>query len=350
VIRRARLALSLLCLLLPAAAAAQDPGEFLASGIRAYRDLEFDLAAGLLRRATASGDRLAAADLARGLEYLGATEVFRGERDSARAVFGRLVRLDPRYRLDALVFPPEVTGVFEGVRRTIRAVAVTLPDSAVFRSGQPGLVLDLFPSVLHEVRVEIQRPDGGVARTVYSGLLGDSLRVEWDGRVSGGATIPAGRYALVLTSLDPAGEPLRVVRVPLTVTLALSDTTPHPRAPADSLLLPERARSGPAIRAIVGGVGVGLAAAILPSVVASDAELSPARFVVGASIGVAGISAFLTRRPGRPLAANIAANDRVRAAWRAEVTRVALENEEATRRALVDLRLGPPQVVEREGT
>jgi hypothetical protein len=349
VIRRAGLALSLLGLLLPGRAAGQNAGDDLASGIRAYRDLEFDLAAGLLRRATLA-QGLGPSDLARGLEYLGASEVFRGQRDSARAAFGRLVRLDPRYRIDALVFPPEVSGVFEGVRRAVRAVAVTLPDSAVFRSGEPGLVLDLFPSALHDVRGEIQRPDGSVARTVYAGLLGDSLRVEWDGRVSGGGTIPSGRYTLALTSLDAEGEPLRVMRVPLAVTLVLSDTAPHPRAPADSLLLPERAPAGPAVRAIVGGLGVGLAAAVLPSVVASDAELSPARFVVGASIGVAGLTAFLARRPGRPLTENIAANDRARAAWRADVSRIAQENEDLTRRALVDLRLGSPQVVEREGT
>src|SRR5207244_11744358 len=58
---------------------------------------------------------------------LGAAELFRGRRDSAVAVFRRLVVLDPRYRPDQLVFPPEVTSVFEAVRLRIKTVAIVAP-------------------------------------------------------------------------------------------------------------------------------------------------------------------------------------------------------------------------------
>jgi hypothetical protein len=349
-IPRAVLAVGIAGLLLPPWAHGQTTAERLASGVRAYQDLEFDRAAGLLRRATDSGARLTPDELARGLAYLGATEVFREQLDSAHAVFGRLVRLDPRHRIDGLIFPPEVTNVFERVRRQVRAIAVTLPDSATFRAGQPGLVLDLFPSALHQIRVEIQHPDGSVARTVYSGLIGDSLRVEWDGRVAGGAPLPPGRYVLAFSSLDGAGGLIRVIRVPLSVALTLGDTLPHPLAPPDSLLLPERGPTGPALRALIGGLAVGLAVAIAPSVVASEADLSPTRFLVGASVSMASVSTFFALRPGRPLANNITANDRARATWRLEVDRVAQHNEALRRAALVHLRLGPRQVVEREGS
>jgi hypothetical protein len=346
---RALLALGVV-LMVPRGAGAQTAAEYLASGVRAYQDLEFDRAAGLLRRATTPGNGLAVPDLTRGLAYLGATEILRSQADSARGVFGRLVRADPRYRIDGLVFPPEVTGVFEAVRLTVRAVGVTLPDSVAFRAGQPGLVLDLFPSALHDVRVEILRADGSVARTVYTGLLGDSLRIEWDGRATGGAPLPSGRYVLAFTSLDGSGASLRVIRVPLAIELTLGDTTPHPPPPAEAALLPERAPTGPALRALVAGFAVGLAVSVGPSLVASETELSPTRFLVGASVSVVGLSAFFARRPGRPIDANIAANDRVRAAWRADVDRVAQQNEVLKRAALVSIRLGPRQVVEREGT
>ena len=346
---RALLALGVV-LAVPRGAGAQSAAEYLASGVRAYQDLEFDRAAGLLRRATTPGDGLAAADLTRGLAYLGATEILRNRPDSARSAFGRLVRADPRYHIDGLVFPPEVTNVFEAMRRTVRAVGVTLPDSVAFRAGQPGLVLDLFPSALHDVRVEILRADGSVARTVYAGLLGDSLRIEWDGRATGGAPLSSGRYVLAFTSLDASGASLRVIRVPLAVALTLGDTTPHPAPPAEAALLPERAPTGPAVRALITGVAVGLAVSLGPSLVASETDLSSTRFLVGASVSIAGLSTFFAFRPGRPITANIAANDRVRAAWRADVDRVARQNDVLKRAALVSMRLGPRQVVEREGT
>jgi hypothetical protein len=346
---RALLALGVV-LVLPRGTQAQTAAEYLASGVRAYQDLEFDRAAGLLRRATTPGDGLAVPDLARGLAYLAATEIFRSQTDSARGAFERLVRADPRYRIDGLVFPPEVTNVFESVRRTVRAVGVTLPDSVAFRAGQPGLVLDLFPSALHDVRVEILRADGSVARTVYAGLLVDSLRIEWDGRATGGAPLPSGRYVLAFTSLDASGASLRVIRVPLAVELTLGDTTPHPSPPAEAALLPERAATGPAVRALIAGVAAGLAVSLGPSLVASETDLSPTRFLVGASMSIAGLSTFFALRPGRPIPANIVANDRVRAAWRTDVDRVAQQNEALKRAALVSIRLGPRQVVEREGT
>jgi hypothetical protein len=345
---RALLALGLA--LLPARLQGQNPAQDLASGIRAYQELEFDQAAGLLRRAAASVDAMDAVDAARALAYLGATEIFRERPDSARAAFGRLVRFDPRYRIDALVFPPEVTGVFESVRRTVRAIAVALPATASFRAGQPGLVLDLFPSVLHTIRVEILRADGAVARALYAGLLGDSLRVEWDGRGAAGAPLASGRYVLAFTSLDETRTPLRIVRVPLTVSLTLGDTTPHPLPPADSAFLPEREASGPALRALIGGVAAGLAVSVVPALVASDARLSPTRFLVGASVSIAGLSTFFTLRPGRPIAANVSANERRRADWRAAVDSAARHNEELKRVATLFVQLGPRQVVEREGS
>lgn len=97
-------------------------------GERAYRALEYDSAAALLRRG------LAAAGLPdslrrRGLVYLGATELFRGRRDSAVAAFAEVVRTDPAYAPDSLVFPPRVTSLFQEVRRTA-SVAVTPPPVA----------------------------------------------------------------------------------------------------------------------------------------------------------------------------------------------------------------------------
>src|SRR5213076_675522 len=112
------------------AAAAQGAAQTIASpfaqGIRAYQNLDFDQAAALLRRdlARASSSTATLGERAQGLLYLGAADLFRGRRDSAVAVFRRLVQLDPRYRPDRLVFPPEVTSVFDNVRVRIKTVAI----------------------------------------------------------------------------------------------------------------------------------------------------------------------------------------------------------------------------------
>ncbi|PYO75892.1 MAG: hypothetical protein DMD67_10165, partial [Gemmatimonadetes bacterium] len=115
-------------------AVAQGASGTFAQGIRAYQNLEFGRAAATLRRdlARLSAAGAPAADRVQGLVYLGAADLFRGRRDSAVAVFKRLVQLDPRFLPDRLVFPPEVTTVFDSVRALTKTVAIVVsPDTQV---------------------------------------------------------------------------------------------------------------------------------------------------------------------------------------------------------------------------
>jgi len=86
--------------------------------IRAYQDLDFDAAARLLRRVLTPplAMELSDAERARALSYLGAAEHYRGRPDSAIAVFRRLAVLAPRDQPDTLIFPPEVTRLYDAVR------------------------------------------------------------------------------------------------------------------------------------------------------------------------------------------------------------------------------------------
>src|SRR6266513_1955604 len=124
---------------MPSALSAQTSDSLFATGVRAYKNLEFDLAAWLLRRdlaqLTAAG--APAPERAAGLVYLGASDRFRGRRDPATAVCRRLVLLDPRFRPDRLVFPPEVTSLFDGVRLQTKTVTVELPQDTTIVLG-PG--------------------------------------------------------------------------------------------------------------------------------------------------------------------------------------------------------------------
>ncbi len=333
----------------PAFGQAQAPGQLLTSGIRAYQQLEFADAAGLLRRALAAPPPgLEAASRSQALAYLGAAELFRNRPDSAASVFTRLVRSDPRYRFDRLTFPPEVTTVFDAARRRNPAAALGLEPVRTIRSGQPDYPIDVFGSTYHDARVEIAQLDGRTLRTVYAGPVSDSLRLEWDGRGAEDEPLAEGRYVLRVTSLDSVGTAARTVRIPLDIRIAGVDTVPHPPPPPDSVLLPERSAAAPALEALIGSLAIGTAIAVLPSALSSDVDLSPTRFAVGAAVTVAGFSGFFARRPGRPIPENVAANDRVRADWRTGVEAVVRQNRDRMRRALLEVRAGMPQIIEAE--
>jgi len=127
----------LLFLAAPLGAQGNSASNTMAQAVRAYQDLEFDAAARLLRRVLAPpvAAQLKDAERARALMYLGAAEHYRGRPDSAIAVFRRLVALAPDQRPDTLIFPPEVTRLYDGVRAggatTIVAVAPPPRQAAV---------------------------------------------------------------------------------------------------------------------------------------------------------------------------------------------------------------------------
>jgi len=331
-------------LAVPRAASAQASAVVLAQATRAYDDLEFDNAAGLLRRALAfqGADALLPADAARALMYLAATELLRERPDSARAVSRRLVLSNPRYRPDELVFPPEVLTFFQEVRRSTPAVIGRAPADTAIRPGAEALEVRLYASTFHDVAATLATGDGRVVRTLYTGPIADSLDLHWNGFDSTGTKPPpSGRYTITVNSLDRQRRVVRILRLPLQVTQGRVDTLPHPAPPADSLLLPERQPMGPALRALAPGALAGVAIAVLPSVVANGEDASGARFVVGGTVTVAGIVAFFSRHPGRAISVNVAHNRTLRDAWRREDAEVARRNTERAR-GMLGIRSGAP--------
>jgi hypothetical protein len=349
-VRHARtLALAaLLAGVLVAAARAQAPADRLAAGIRAYQSLDYDSAATYLRTAlAASGPQaLADSDRMRALVYLGATDVFRQRRDTAAAVFRRILYQDPRYRIDQLIFPPDVTNVFEEVRLTTRAVAVVVPHSTLVSAAGDRLVFWLYAASYHPVTVEIVPPGHGRPLTLYDGGLSDSLQLLWAARRPDGSPLDSGSYQLRVQSRAEGGQVVRTVTVGLDLTRVVGDTAPFPPPPADSLLKPEGAPGGTGVRGLLAGLGGFLAVAVLPSFVAGHGGTSN-RFIVGGALGIAGLAAIPLRRRPQPIPANIAANDALRHAWRQQVDSVKTANAEVRREAPLLITAGAPEV---EGT
>jgi len=335
---------------LPRAAHAQSGDELVAQGVRAYQNLEYDQASGLLRRSLAGNDRsLSDSGRARALMYLGATELFRGRRDSALAAFRRLVVHDPRYRPDQLIFPPEVSSTYDLARRVVPAIAPVAENGDIML-GDALYPIRLYASSFHEIQALVLTEDGRVVRQLYLGPIADSLVIRWDGLDSAGTGPARGRFNLVVVSRNPQGQPLRRVQMALQTTARIPDTLPHPRAPEDTGLQPERRSSGPAWRSLIRGLAAGGAAVLLPSLVTGESSGSDARYIVAGTLSLTGLVGFLAQRPGRVLTRNVAANRASREAWQRQVSSIIEEN--ARRRADVRLRINPGRITrtEREGS
>src|SRR5256885_7188712 len=188
------LAISLLCCgarVLPA-----QSRELLGQGVKAYQALEYDAAAALLEqslgRDSASG--LADSLRARALTYLAATELFRGQRDSAVGAFRQLVLLNPRYRPDELIFPPQVTNLFQEVRRATRAIAVAVPPVTELRTRVERFTARVLASSLADVAVTLGQEDRTPVGGPYKGPLPRHAARTWDGPTAAGAPAGNGRY------------------------------------------------------------------------------------------------------------------------------------------------------------
>ncbi len=338
-------------LALPLVGAGQAASAALTQGVRAYDDLEFEQAAGLLRRALAvqGSGALSAADVSRALIYLVATELLRDRRDSARAIARRLVVSNPRFRPDELVFPPQLLLLYEVVRRATPAVIAEASADTAIRPGSEAVAVRLYASSVHDIAATLVALDGRVVRTLYRGPIGDSLALRWNGLDSAGTSPPpSGAYALTVSSFNREGRVVRIMRMPVEVLPGPTDTLPHPPPPADSVLLPERQPMGPALRVLAPGLLAGVGVAVLPGLVARGEKPSGARFLVGGTVTLVGIAAFVSHRPHRQIPANVAHN-RVIRDWRRTDTDVARRNSERGR-GLIGLRTGAPVILTPDGT
>ena len=338
-------------LLTASATSAQRPAELVNRAIGAYDDLDFSTAAGLIRRALAfqGSDKLSTEDQARALSYLGATEFYRDNPDSVMSAFWQIVTLNPRYQIDDLVFPPEVTSIFALVRRDTKVVQVDAPPVRRIRAGTGRYAAQLFASSYHEILATVALADGRPVRVLYSGLIGDSLEVYWDGLDSARVPVRTGRYFLTVESTGREGTVVRQLRLPLDVSTSSIDTLPWPERPADSLFLQEGTSGGPAIEALVGGVVGGIAVALLPSAIASDTDLSAGRFAVGGAMTIAGVVGFFKQRGGQPISANVAANAALLGEWQSRRDGVVRQNAVLQREVDLEIRAGRPVAVDLGG-
>jgi hypothetical protein len=346
-VSRALLALTLL-VAATARLPAQSASDLMQQGIRAYQKLEYDAAVALLRESLARREPAALPDSqrAQALAYLAATQLFQQQRDSAAAAFAMLVRLDPRYRPDELIFPPQVTNLYEEVRRSTKVLTVQVPPVTELRARTESFTARLVTTSVQSVTATLARDDGTPVRTLYDGPVADSLAVKWDGLTAAGTLPEDGRYVLHVAPRPPQDGGQRTLQVTLDITQVPPDTLVWPPPPTSPTLLPERTSATPALGSLAAGALAGGAVAALPSLFGRSGEATGARFVVVAAVSIAGVVGFFAHQP-RPIEANIRKNAPARAEWQRRVDEVRKENAKRRGGAHLLIRAGPVTVAER---
>ena len=358
--------------LAPAAARAQSATALMEQGIRAYNLHEYDGGAWLLRRSLSveGAGALSQSDQVRAMVYLSATELARGQRDSAVAVAKRLLMVEPRYRPDDEVFPPQVVALYQDARsapppavarspdpapspppsrEAERMVAIRAISDSTIRPGAEYFTMRLSAPTDPEVAAAVVTQEGRVVRTLYMGTVRDSVDLRWNGLDVSGKPAPPGQYTV---SVTPIGRDRRSgwsLRVPIEVVKSTPDTTPLPIAPPDSLFRPERGNYRSAWRALAPGILASAAIIVIPKVVAGDDKPSGARLFVGGTVAIAGVAAFLSHRPGREIPANATYNQNLRDSWRRNYADITRRNAESLRQARLIIRAGAPVLTVSEG-
>jgi hypothetical protein len=314
-------------------------GSDLAQGIQAYRALEMESASWLLRQAL-NNERLKPDERKTALSYLGAAEFYRERHDSAVAAFGELVRLDPEYRLDRLVFPPDAQQVFEEARRLNPSVRVTA-RSASFAPGSSGLPVRLDANTPQVVVMTFESVSGEVIDTAYRGQIADTATVFWNATGPAVAPAPVGGFVLSVASLDGRGKVARRVELPVHVTRTPENALPIPEPPP---VLPARQPAGPAFVRL--GLGIAAASVAYFATPLFTDKTAPRVLATGLFATAGGIG-FWEARPGKPLPANVVANETARAAWRARVANVEEENRRRAVGGTVHVEVGGVRIAGR---
>jgi hypothetical protein len=326
---------------------AQQSSTMVRRGIAAYDSLDFDRAAGWLRRALTPplDETLPPVDRVRALSYLGATERFRSRSDSAAAVFRRLLRFAPDARMDPLIFPPDVTQLFEDVRTRTKTVAIRAPRDTALEGATARYIVALIPTSHHEVTVDLERRDGQLIRRLYAGPIGDRFEVDWDGKDSTALPVPSGRFWLNVGSSD-RGRAVCITQLPLELTRGRLDSVLTPPPLQGRALLPERAGGSTGIRAFAGALLLGAAALALPRTITPDADAGDGRYLVAGTLGLAAVIGFAAQAPGRPLPENVRINAERRARWERQVALATAVNAERRTAAPFRIQTGAPTQIE----
>ena len=336
-------ALLALAALAPAAPAQGSTEETLQRATRLYEDVQVERALTLLRQviSPSSPFEVSREQRVQAYKYLGASLAVLGQRDSALVYFRAALERDPFVDLDPQRFTEQERTVFGQARRLTFGVAARPIARTTFDPTVQQAVLPFITTHEATVRVEVRPAGASSGVAIFEGSNDGVRETSWNGVLAGGRLAPPGRYELLLLATSRLTQ--RVDSTRLYFELAhdfppLED--PLPPLPA-SELLPERYPRSAGVKDFGRGLGVGVASLLVPVVAGSrlgDGGRAMALATAGAATG-AGLVALVYRNGHRAIPANIAENERRRAARAVRNAEIAARN--AARLAQTKLIIAP---------
>lgn len=325
-LRLASLALPALAVLPRPAAGQGSVDETIAQAIKQYEDLNVERALNQFRQiiSPSSPFEVSRSQRVIAYKYIGAALASQGQRDSAIVYFRAAVERDPFLDLDPNKFTAQEIEALGQAKLQAFKTGVVVGEKE-FANGRftldpqvQSLPVKLITTHAGDMRVEFVNLDSQQVRfTLYRGDNDGFRDLTWNGSVdASGKLIPPGSWELrawgrsnYTQKEDSTGFTFDVAhQFP-----ALEDTLP---TLTGSYLLPERHPGSAAWRDLAKGAFLGAAAGGFGFMLSSQIQgASPTLSLAMAGTGVAtGTMAFLLRRRNVSISANVAENNRRRAA------------------------------------
>jgi hypothetical protein len=323
--------------------------ELLARVARAYDEFSYDSARTLALRLL-SPDVVATPDeKAQAAFYMAGTYLNESppKRVDARRAMAAGLRASVFARPDTLLFSADVLLEYERARTALFAVGVRgLPTDTVLGLEGATVGMEVGGTRPSMIGVLLESVRG----TQYQ--LASSVRVVGVGHVTlqfalNGAFLPTGSYVLKLEATDDSAGARTLVTVPVSIDADTVVAQSLPDTLAGSTFRPERRPSGPARRALLGGLFVGALTAgasqlMTPPTLKDAVGLDVRAFGVGAFVAVSGLIVMIAARPGAVVPENVTYNAMRRQQWTQARVRIIADNTRRRGEARIRLQFGRP--------
>jgi hypothetical protein len=317
----------------PRTAPAQgNTGETLRQAIRLYEDLQVERALAMFRDVISPSTPFVVSTEQRVMayKYLGAAHATLGKPDSASVYFRAAIERDPFVDLDGQQFTAREREEFANAKQRTFAVAIRPISRIRIDPRTEHVSFEVLSTHGAMLQVEVRNAAGETS--VIFASENDGVRdVPWNGLLASGRLAPPGTYQLVLRG-DSRLIPSR------SDSARIFFTVEHDRPPLDDTLpdlgsaglLPERYRPSAATLELAKGLGIGVAAIAIPTLLGKGSFAGPSRGIAAAvsATGITvGILGFRWRREHGDLTSNIAENSHRRATRASRNAEIERQNE-----------------------
>jgi len=334
----ASLAAALLVAASPALARAQ-ADVTLTEGIGFYRNLEVERARDRFLQVLSPGFPFVVSDSQRvvAYKYLGAALATLEQRDSAMTYFRAAIERDAFVDLDPQTFTEAERNIFAEAKRTTFRVGIRPIALDTIDPRSQAIRVSLFTTHSGTVTVEVRSLTSDTVFQLFQGVVDGVRDLQWNGARPAGGLVAQGSWELVATGQSGSVSRGDSTRVPFDVTHLYDTLEDTLRALTAADSLPERYPRSAAVRGLVYGLGVAVAAFVVPRVVASgDLGHSGLPSAIVALAGAASGGLAYSNRTSHPeIPENVARNTRVTAERASRNAAIVARNDERLARTML---------------